>query len=219
MKRIARIPAALLALIVAAWSCPTPAVGDTIVVYTSITSFEAALSSYDQFNEPQSTTLGPGAHGFGATVSGTNYKNDGVNASGNDAGYSPGAILSGGTLNFASFLNGANAFGGFFYNAGGSNTEVDSGSVTLTFNGGTTETVTTPSSDTVPFMGFIDMTGPLTTVTVGGETVNQALATADRVIIGAAPTAVPEPTSMLMTAGGLALAGLVAYRRGNAARA
>ncbi len=213
-SRLRLSASALAFLALAASACRA----DTIVVYTDITSYEAALSSYDQFNEPGSTvsvthsyTLGPGTNGFGTTASTDSalFPADGVDSSGNQI--STHTILSTGgpeaTLDFGSFQGSPDAFGGFFYSTGTGQGTVISGQVALSING-TTETVTTPSSDMVPFYGFIDETGPITSVTMVSS---DGVPTADRVIIGF--SAVPEPSSAVMAGTGLALALACRLRR------
>jgi hypothetical protein len=107
---------------------------------------------------------------------------------------------SGDTLLFSQFDGTPNAFGGFFYPCD-VYSDLTAGSINIDVNG-QQFTVTTPATDTVPFYGFIDYTGPITSVSDQSGNISEYFPTADQIVIGSA--SVPEPSSVALALGLLA---------------
>ncbi len=238
MHRSASWLALLMTLLAA--SCPNSARADLFLIYVDLPAFESALTSYDQFSHPRGglqggqlsyQALGAEGFGFSASALGGLFGAEGMGAQGNPNPVTT-TILSAGdmskSLNFGSFVGGGNAFGAYFYDTDSKGNAVP-GAWALTVNG-TSGSVTAPLSGVVPFIGLIDLNGPITSasvtatnglsssvdqVVVGyapvvGASTNDSDSPADQMADGFAMIAVPEPGALgLMLPAIVAIAGVV----------
>ncbi len=181
---------ALLAIALPAGLLPAAAHADVITVYTDYNAFTAALNSFDTFSP--AAPFGPGPNGFGGTVT------DGSGFGGATA--VPSAPYGGVSTNdpsdtlALSFTGTPNAVGGYFYpNDEFSN--LTPGSINVTVNG-QSFTVTTTGTDpsSVPFYGFVDTTGPITSITDSSDDDTSYFPTVGEIVVGSA--SVPEPTTL-----------------------
>jgi len=204
---------------------------DIIIEYNSLASFDAALTG-SSFVENNFTGFANSAsysgNGYGFTVStvyvpnpspGTNYlyPASGLTSSGFPGG--PGAAEStnesGTALTFNSFIGSPNAVGGYFYSSD-INGNMTPGSMALTVNGMSEGTVITGSaSGPAPFTGFIDESGPITSVVATAQSFAY-WPTADYVTVatGAPLVAAPEPATIIPASfAGLMALGYAGWRR------
>lgn len=221
------LAAALAAL---AGGAPT-ARADIIVEYNTLASFQAALIG-SSFVESNFTGFANSAsysgNGYGFTVSTPTssggsgnflFPAPGLTSDGFPGG--PGAAEStnesGQALTFNAFTGSPNAVGGYFYSSDINGT-MRAGVMALSVNGQSEGTVTTPSaSGPAPFTGFIDTTGPITSVVADSSPGGFAyFPTADYLTVatGSPVVSVPEPaTSCLAGITGLMALGYAWWGR------
>jgi hypothetical protein len=212
----------------AAGDVPT-ARADFIIEYNTLASFQAALignsfveSNFGGLGQTSSSYSG---NGFGFTVStpaNTNnylFPGPGLTSGGlpGGTGASESTNESGVALTFNAFTGSPNAVGGYFY-ASDANGNMQSGVIALTVNGQSEGTVTTPSaSGPAPFTGFIDTTGPITSLVADsspGDFTYWPTADYLTVAIGSPAVSVPEPaTSVLVGLGGMMALGYACRKR------
>jgi hypothetical protein len=177
--------------------------GGTTTDYTTVTNYtKLPYGDTDGSNVNSSVTTDIFLHGHGLK-----FDNSPSRATSDTLTYT---LLPTGTTEVGFYFNDAdNAFGDYLASA----EFIGSGGYDVTYTGSDANN----DLASVPYMGFTSSQA-FTTVILTFDT---ASGSGDYMssYVSYAPASVPEPTSILMTAGGLALAGLIAWRRRRAATA